>query len=376
MRAILALEDGLTFTGESFTGPGESNGEVIFNTGMTGYQEVLTDPSYTGQMVCMTYPLIGNYGINLEDVESSRIRVAGFIVKECCKVPSNWRSTMSLPDYLISQNVMGIEGIDTRALTRHLRLHGAKRGIISTTESDPRKLVLRAKELPTMEGLNLADAVTPERPYIWTGRSIQEAEIKPDGSYDWPGPGPRIVLVDCGVKWNILRELTRRGMDLLMVPAHYTKEQIDALAPHAIFLSPGPGDPAALPHVVETVRKLTDSYPVGGICLGHQLLGLALGAGTFKLKFGHHGCNHPVLDIQSGHIEISSQNHGFCVDIEGLQDVEITHRNLNDGTLEGFAHKKKPIIAIQYHPEASPGPHDSNVFFNRFRTLVREAAGV
>ena len=307
MRAILALEDGLTFSGESFTGPGESSGEVIFNTGMTGYQEVLTDPSYTGQMVSMTYPLIGNYGVNPEDVESSKIRVASFIVKECCKIPSNWRSTMSLPDYLISQNVMGIEGIDTRALTRHLRLHGAKRGIISTEELDPGKLARRAQDLPTMEGLNLADTVTPEKPYIWIGKTIQEAVIKPDGGYDWPGPGPRVVLVDCGVKWNILRLLSSYDLDLLMVPSSYTKEQIDALAPHAVFLSPGPGDPRRPAprggHRAQAHRQL----PHCGHLPGAPTAGGAHWAPTtFKLKFGHHGCNHPVLDLENGHIEISS----------------------------------------------------------------------
>lgn len=376
MRAILALEDGLTFTGRCFTKPGESSGEVIFNTGMTGYQEVLTDPSYTGQMVTMTYPLIGNYGINIEDVESSRIRVAGFIVKECCKTPSNWRSSMSLPDYLSQQNVLGIEGVDTRALTRHLRLHGAKRGLISTEESDPKKLVRRAQELPSMEGLNLADTVTPERPYIWTGTGVEDAAIAEDGSYAWPGEGPRIVVVDCGIKWNILRLLASMDMDLLMVPSNWDKKRIDALKPHAVFLSPGPGDPAALAHVIETIRQLTESYPVAGICLGHQLLGHALGGKTYKLKFGHHGCNHPVKDLEHGHIEISSQNHGFCVDLSDVPDVKPTHINLNDNTLEGFAHTKKPIIAIQYHPEACPGPHDSRSFFGRFRELVRREAGV
>ncbi len=376
MRAILALEDGLTLTGRSFTGPGESSGEVIFNTGMTGYQEVLTDPSYTGQMVTMTYPLIGNYGVNPEDVESGCVRVASFIVKECCKEPSNWRSTMSLPDYLKKQGILGLEGIDTRALTRHLRLHGAKRGIISTEESDPAKLVQRARDLPPMEGLNLADQVTPKVPYIWTGTGVQDAVLAADGSYAWPGNGPRVVVFDCGIKWNILRLLAGMGLDLLMVPTSFTKAQVDALKPHAIFLSPGPGDPAALTHVIETVAKLADAYPMAGICLGHQMLGHALGGKTYKLKFGHHGCNHPVQDLEHGHIEISSQNHGFCVDIEGLDHLKITHRNLNDGTLEGFAHKTKPIIAIQYHPEACPGPHDSRYFFGRFRELIRKEAGV
>jgi len=375
MQAILALEDGMTFVGHSFTGAGETSGEVIFNTGMTGYQEVLTDPSYIGQMVAMTYPLIGNYGINPEDIESARIRVEAFIVKECCKTPSNWRSVESLPDYLRRNKVVGIEGVDTRALTRHLRRHGAKRGVISTEVGDPKKLVARAREIPAMEGLNLADTVTPKSPYVWTGSGAKPVELK-DGRYDWPGDGPRVVLFDFGVKWNILRILTSMGFDLLMVPSSFTAAQVDAVKPHAIFLSPGPGDPAVLAPVIRTIAALTEKYPIGGICLGHQLLGHALGGRTFKLKFGHHGCNHPVKDLEHGHIEISSQNHGFCVDIDSLDDVYVTHVNLNDGTLEGFAHKKKPIIAIQYHPEACPGPHDSRYFFQRFRKLVRDAVGV
>lgn len=375
MQAILALEDGLILTGRSFTGPGETSGEVIFNTAMTGYQEVLTDPSYVGQMVCMTYPLIGNYGINPEDIESERIRVEAFIVKECCKTPSNWRSVEPVPDYLRRNNIVGIEGVDTRALTRHLRLHGAKRGVISTDTVDPAKLVERACAIPTMEGQNLADTVTPTSPYVWTGGGTKPVALE-NGRYDWPGTGPRVVLFDFGVKWNILRILSSMGFDLLMVPSSFTLEQVDALKPHAIFLSPGPGDPSTLTHVVKTIAALTEKYPIAGICLGHQLLGQALGGRTFKLKFGHHGCNHPVKDLEHGHIEISSQNHGFCVDIESLRDVYVTHVNLNDGTLEGFAHKTKPIIAIQYHPEACPGPHDSRYFFQRFRKLVRAAAGV
>ncbi len=381
MRALLALEDGLVFEGRSFTGPGETSGEVIFNTGMTGYQEVLTDPSYAGQMVAMTYPLVGNYGVNQEDVESHRVFVEGFIVKECCKTPSNWRATQSLPDYLAEQGVVGIEGVDTRALTRHLRLHGAKRGIISTEASDAMTLVERAKNLPTMEGQNLAEIVSPSSPYIWDGTRPQPVSLAADGTYAWPGMpngdrGIRVLVYDFGIKWNILRLLQEQGMDLLVVPASFTASQVRSVRPDTVFLSNGPGDPAALTSTIEELTALTRDYPMAGICLGHQLLGHALGGSTFKLKFGHHGMNHPVQDLADGHIEVSSQNHGFCVDIDTLQDVTLTHMNLNDNTLEGFAHNKLPIIAIQFHPEASPGPHDSRNFFRRFRNLAMEAAGL
>ncbi|NJB67066.1 carbamoyl-phosphate synthase small subunit [Desulfobaculum xiamenense] len=376
MKAILALEDGTWFEGRSFTGHGNAGGEAIFNTGMTGYQEVLTDPSYAGQMVCMTYPLVGNYGVNLEDVESSRVWVEAFIVKECCKVPSNWRSVKSLPDYLVEHGVMGIEGIDTRALTRHLRLHGAMRAIISTDDVTPQELVDRARALPSMEGQNLTARVCPAEPYVWTAQGPRSVSLEDDGSYRWPGNGPKVVAYDFGVKWNILRLLAAEGLDLLMVPPSFTAEQVDRLAPDAVFLSNGPGDPATLTDVVANVSQLADRYPLAGICLGHQILGQALGGKTYKLKFGHHGLNHPVKDLTTGRIEISSQNHGFCVDITSLKDVEITHINLNDQTLEGFRHTKKPVLAIQHHPEAGPGPHDSQYFFHRFRELIREHAGV
>lgn len=374
MRALLALEDGFVLEGRSFTGPGETGGEAIFNTGMTGYQEVLTDPSYAGQMVCMTYPLIGNYGVTEADVESGKVHVEAFIVKECCKTPSNWRAVASLPEYLQQAGVMGIEGIDTRALTRHLRIHGAMRGIISTNVDDPAALVAKARALPSMEGQNLVTKVAPSEPYLWTDNGPAPVTLK-DGAHQWAGTGPRLVVYDYGIKWNILRLLAAQGFDMLVVPPSFTAAQVDASGAQAVFLSNGPGDPATLKAEVKEIAILADKYPTAGICLGHQLLGHALGGTTHKLKFGHHGCNHPVKDLTTGRIEISSQNHGFCVNVESLKDVEITHINLNDNTLEGFAHKTKPVIAVQHHPEASPGPNDSRYFFARFRTMVREVTG-
>lgn len=374
MKAWLALEDGFVLEGQSFTGAGETGGEAIFNTGMTGYQEILTDPSYAGQMVCMTYPLIGNYGITREDMESGKVHVEALIVKECCKVPSNWRAECSLPEYLKANGVMGIEGIDTRALTRHLRLNGAMRGIISTEVSDPAELVARAKAIPSMEGQNLVTRVAPNQPYRWIDNAPQTVDLS-NKDVIWSGCGPRVVVFDFGIKWNIVRLLVAQDFDVLVVPPTFTAAEVDAIAPDAIFLSNGPGDPATLQEEIATIAILADKYPLAGICLGHQLLGHALGGKTHKLKFGHHGCNHPVKDLTTGRIEVSSQNHGFCVDIDSLEDIEVTHINLNDNTLEGFAHKSKPIIAVQHHPEASPGPNDSRYFFARFREMVRTATG-
>ena len=385
MKAYLALEDGFMLEGRSFTGPCEAGGEVIFNTGMTGYQELLTDPSYTGQMVCMTWPLIGNYGINPDDMESGKIRVAALLVKECCKEPSNWRSTMTLPEFLQSQGVPGIEGLDTRALTTHLRECGAMRGIISTSVSDHDELVRMAQALPSMEGQNLVTHVAPASAWLWSETARDghpgpvTASLHNDGTFDWPGEtdgeprAPRLVVYDFGIKWNIVRLLKQAGFNPLMVPPDFTPAQVKACGADAVFLSNGPGDPAVLGKEIETVRELTTMLPVAGICLGHQLLGHALGGKTVKLKFGHHGCNHPVKDLSTGQVEISSQNHGFCVDLDGVPDVTVTHINLNDGTLEGFAHNTLPVLSVQHHPEACPGPSDSRSFFARFRDTVRKA---
>ncbi|MFO7818196.1 MAG: glutamine-hydrolyzing carbamoyl-phosphate synthase small subunit [Thermodesulfobacteriota bacterium] len=370
MKALLALEDGTCFEGRSFTGPGETGGEVIFNTGMTGYQEVLTDPSYSGQMVCMTYPLIGNYGVNLEDVESDRVQVAAFIVKECCHKPSNWRSRESLPEYLKRHGVLGLEGIDTRALTRHTRLKGAMRGIISTQELDPDRLIKKAGEVPSMQGANLVKQTTCFAPYTWTDSGPQKIAAGIE-DFSWNGGLPKIVVYDFGVKWNILRLLHAQDMEILAVPADFSFDQIKKLAPDAVFLSNGPGDPAPLQDIIHNISLICEHFPVAGICLGHQLLGLALGGHSYKLKFGHHGLNHPVKFLAEDKIEISSQNHGFCVDIDKVDFLEQTHINLNDDTLEGFRHKDKPIFAVQYHPEAAPGPHDSRDFFTRFKKMAR-----
>ncbi len=373
MKAYLVLEDGFYLEGKSFTGEFESGGEVIFNTGMTGYQEILTDPSYTGQMVCMTYPLIGNYGINEEDMESGRIHAAGFIVKECCKEPSNWRSVETLPEFLIRHNVPGIEGIDTRALTVHLRTAGALRGILSTKTDNIAELVEKAKALPSMEGQNLVPRVAPSSPYIWDGKAPNQVAFNDDGSFSWKNNNdPKVVVYDFGIKWNILRLLQAQGLDLLVVPPSFTAEDVKKSGAEAVFLSNGPGDPATLKDEIETIKVLAESYPIAGICLGHQLLGHALGGTTNKIKFGHHGCNHPVKDLQTGRIEVSSQNHGFVV----INDnVETTHINLNDNTIEGFKHKSKPIIAVQHHPEAAPGPTDSRSFFVQFRELLKANLG-
>ena len=373
MKALLALEDGRIFTARSFTGPGETGGEVVFNTSMSGYQEILTDPSYCGQMVTMTYPLIGNYGINDQDVESQKIQVKALLVKEYQEYPSNWRSQSSLADYLEANKIPGIQGIDTRALTRHIRLAGAIKAALSTLDLDPDSLVEKARQSPNMVGLDLVKEVTCQGPMLWQdGRPVEiEGGLE---QFHWPDREDawRIVAMDYGVKYNILRSLERRGCTILMLPADTGSETINKLEPHGLFLSNGPGDPAAVTYAVDTIREQIGKRPIFGICLGHQLVGLALGGETFKLKFGHRGANQPVKDLSTGKVEITSQNHGFCVDMESLNDpdVALSHINLNDNTLEGLVHKKIPLFSVQYHPEASPGPHDATYLFDRFMEMM------
>ena len=377
MDALLALEDGRTFACRSFTGPGEAMGEVVFNTSMTGYQEVLTDPSYSGQMAVMTYPLIGNYGVNPEDIESGRIQVAAFLIKEYQAFPSNFRSTATLADYLATHGILGVEHLDTRAITRHIRNAGAMRAIISTDDLSPPSLVKRANTIPKMAGLNLAKAVTTSQPFYWQNGKLEiiDCSRHPLDKTIWRHRGAKrsVVTFDFGIKFNILRQLEKAGFELVVVPSATTADRIQALAPDGIFLSNGPGDPEPVTDAIETIRALLDYRPIFGICLGHQLLGLALGASTFKLKFGHRGANQPVKNFRSGKVEITSQNHGFAVDTESLQekDVEITHVNLNDNTLEGFRHRKYPVFSVQFHPEASPGPHDARYLFDEFKALMR-----
>jgi carbamoyl-phosphate synthase small subunit len=373
LKALLALEDGLNLWGRSFTGPGECSGEVVFNTAMTGYQEILTDPSYKGQIVTMTYPLMGNYGINSEDLESRGVHVEGFIVKEYHPYPSNWRSQGNLADYLKASGKLGVEGLDTRALTKRLREGGAMRGIISTLDLDPGSLVRRAQELPSMEGQDLVPLVTCAVPYWWP--EVPAADAAPqDLAALWAQKsGKKAVLYDYGVKFNIIRSLKERGLEVLVVPATTPAASILALKPDGVVLSNGPGDPAAVTYAVDNVRQCLGVQPMFGICLGHQLMGLAMGGRTFKLKFGHHGANQPVKNKLSGRVEITSQNHGFAVDLESIPDasVELTHVNLNDGTLEGLRHPQLRAFSVQYHPEAAPGPHDANYLFEEFLEMVK-----
>jgi len=358
--AVLALEDGQVFRGHSFGADGEAFGEVVFNTSMMGYQEILTDPSYKGQMVCMTYPLIGNYGVNKEDVESTRPFLEGFIVKEVSRIYSNWRATEDLGTYMKRYKIVGIEGIDTRRLTKHIREHGAKKGVISTTDLDEKNLVQRAKASAGLEGRDLIKEVTCKKAYDWNTT----------GKY-------RVAAIDSGIKHNILRNLEARGCQVRVFPATADAKEINAFKPHGLFLSNGPGDPAALPYIVNTVKELIDSkLPVFGICLGHQILGQAFGGKTFKLKFGHHGGNQPVQDTQSGAVLITAQNHGFAVDVDSIPDknVVLTHINLNDRTCEGMEHKTLPVFSVQYHPEAAPGPHDAACHFDRFLEMMKKNA--
>ncbi|MCX5726115.1 MAG: glutamine-hydrolyzing carbamoyl-phosphate synthase small subunit [Candidatus Saganbacteria bacterium] len=355
MKAILALEDGTIFEGFSFGAAGEETGEVVFNTSMTGYQEVLTDPSYKGQIVTMTYPLIGNYGINTEDFESDKPHLEGFVVREASGIVSNWRAEMSLSDFLKKYKIIGIEGVDTRALTLHIRNAGAMKGILSTKDLGHKSLIAKAKRSPGLIGRDLVKEVTCRDIYEWNK----------DGKY-------KVVVLDCGAKHNIMHELTKRNCQVTVAPAKTSAEKILSIKPDGIMLSNGPGDPAALTYVTENVRELIGKIPIFGICLGHQMLGLALGGKTYKLKFGHRGVNQPVMNLRTKKVEITSQNHGFCVDLNTLDqnEVELTHINLNDQTLEGLWHKKYPVFSVQYHPEASAGPHDSRYLFDEFIKLI------
>ena len=369
MKALIALEDGTIFEGKSFTGPGETSGEIVFNTGMSGYQETLTDPSYRGQIVTMTYPLIGNYGINPEDMESDRVQVEAFLIKEYNAVPSNFRSTGTLADFLKQYGILGIEGIDTRALTRHIRVAGAMKGVVSTEDLNPESLVRKAKNSPGLVGRDLVHEVTCSEPYGW-----RENRPVPGNNFLSSGPGKyRVVAYDFGLKYNQLRILAEKGCSVQVVPCTTSAEEILAMNPDGVFLSNGPGDPAAIGGVVANIRALFGKKPIFGICLGNQLLGLAYGGSTYKLKFGHRGANQPVKDLTTGKIEITSQNHGFCVDAAtlNLDEIELTHINLNDNSVEGMRHRTLPIFSVQYHPENAPGPHDSLYLFDRFIEMMQ-----
>lgn len=386
-RAILALEDGRTFLGQSFGAAGTALGEMVFNTSMTGYQEVLTDPSYQGQIVAMTYPLIGNYGVNETDAESSAPHVRGFVIEEPSEIASNWRSEMGLNEYLKKWSIPGIQGIDTRALTRHLRERGAMRACLTTDEISPEEAVKRAQSGEGMTGQDFVREVTAKAPYDWDpedkksrtwtivkgDKSKVEVDENGEAFEKLPPAKYHIVAYDFGIKHNILRNLRQHGFKVTVVPATTSVDEVLAMNPDGIFLSNGPGDPAALTYAHETVRGLIGKKPIFGICLGHQILSYAFGGKTFKLKFGHHGGNQPVKDLLTGKVAITAQNHGFAVDPASLPpEVEVTHVNLNDGTVEGMRHKKVPVFSVQYHPEAAPGPHDANYFFDQFRKLIEE----
>jgi len=375
MKAMIALEDGRVFEGSSFTGPGEAVGELVFNTSMAGYQEVLTDPSYFGQMVVMTYPLIGNYGVNQEDMESDAVHPRAFLMREYQSRPSNFRSHGTLANFLQKHGILGIEGLDTRAITRHIRTGGAMKAIISTQDLDRESLVSRARAWEGLGGVDTVQCVSCREPYGWddSGRLVG-ADVFASAPRGIGAP-LRVVALDCGIKFNQLRILSELGCLVQVLPATASAARILALEPDGIFLSNGPGDPAGLPEIVATVRALLGRKPVFGICLGHQILGLAYGGSTYKLKFGHRGVNQPVKNLLNGRVEITSQNHGYCVDPASLDpaEVEVTHINLNDGSLEGMRHRRFPSFSVQYHPEYAPGPHDAKYLFGQFIELMRNA---
>lgn len=386
MEAVLALEDGRIFRGRGWGAIGQRTGEIVFNTSMSGYQEILTDPSYAGQIVTMTYPLIGNYGVNAEDIESRRPFIEGFAVREFSEISSNWRSGLTLDAYLKQHGIVGISEIDTRALVRHIRERGAMRACISSSELDEATLVKRAQQAPEMLGRNLVDEVTCGDSYEWSPKieglsPNHKASLDPTASLSTrripPAEPFHVVAYDFGIKYYILRYLAALGCRVTVVPANTPADDVLSLAPDGVFLSNGPGDPAALPAIVDEVRQLIGASPVFGICLGHQLLGRALGGKTFKLKFGHRGGNQPVKNMRTGVIEITSHNHGFAVDPDSLNpsEIELTHFNLNDGTLEGLRHRSLPVFSVQYHPEAGPGPHDATYLFHEFIAQMTEHRG-
>ncbi|OYW23190.1 MAG: carbamoyl phosphate synthase small subunit [Planctomycetales bacterium 12-60-4] len=374
--AKLVLEDGSIFTGTHFGAAGEVFGEVVFNTSMTGYQEILTDPSYCGQIVAMTCPQIGNYGVNPDDVESGKLSMRGFVVRELCHVPSNFRSKMSLDAYLKDAGVIGLEGIDTRALTRKLRIRGAMTGVLSSIDSDDASLLRKVQGSPSIVGRDLVREVMPEGNSDWSEGLTEYNELALSEGFANTSQ-KHVVAIDYGMKWNILRHLKNLGCRVTVVPGTASAEQILALKPDGVFLSNGPGDPRPLTYAIETIRGLLGQTPMFGICLGHQLMGLACGAEIYKLKFGHRGANQPVLNHQTGRVEITSQNHGFAIAADTLPDqLEVTHINLNDQTVEGLRHKELPAFCVQYHPEASAGPHDSDYLFREFARLMEQTAAV